>query len=141
MRKIWENGVIRKMVFTLAALFPVIFVLCLLSARAVFAGDTRPCAKDLAQFCKDVRPGGGRIISCLKEHEGELTSLCKDKLQEVQKTLQDAKRACADDIEKFCNGIQEGEGRIARCLGGHSTKLSSECAKYVEFVKTKMKGK
>lgn len=36
-----------------------------------------PCAQDAQKFCKDVQPGEGRIMNCLKSHQGELSSACK----------------------------------------------------------------
>jgi len=132
------TGMINSFAFP-AVLFSIIFTLFLWNAPAVLGEETRPCAEDIVRFCKDVRPGGGRLSSCLKRNESELTSVCKDKLQEVQKRLEDAKRECAHDIEKFCKDVQEGEGRIARCLGEHSAELSPKCADHVEWVKAKMK--
>jgi len=38
-----------------------------------------PCAADAAKFCKDVKPGEGRVAACLKEHEAELSQACKDR--------------------------------------------------------------
>jgi hypothetical protein len=46
------------------------------------------CAEDTAKFCKDVKPGEGRIAACLKEHEKELSQVCRDR-----KTLSAEKRA------------------------------------------------
>ncbi|MGD9642657.1 MAG: cysteine rich repeat-containing protein [Elusimicrobiales bacterium] len=46
-----------------------------------------PCAADAAKFCKDVKPGEGRVAACLKEHEAELSQACKDR-----KTLAAEKR-------------------------------------------------
>ena len=39
-----------------------------------------PCAGDIAKFCKDVQPGHGRILKCLKGHENELSPDCKSKM-------------------------------------------------------------
>ena len=40
-----------------------------LALAADGAGQGRgPCADDVAKFCKDVQPGGGRIMKCMKEH-------------------------------------------------------------------------
>ena len=117
------------------------FLLATWNVPCAFAEEARICAEDLVRFCKDVRPGGGRIVTCLKSHEGELTPACKDKLQALQKKLEEAKQVCAPEIEKFCKGIEPGEGRIARCLEKHSDDLSSGCAEKLDWVKTKMSGK
>ena len=37
-------------------------------------------------------------------------------------------KACHADVEKFCQGVKPGEGRIIACLKNNSSKLSSECA-------------
>jgi len=34
---------------------------------------------------------------------------------------------CADDIAKFCSGVQRGSGRIRRCLRDHEGDLSAAC--------------
>ena len=43
------------------------------------------CKDDVEKLCKDVEPGGGRILNCLKEHENEVSSKCKSKLAEGKK--------------------------------------------------------
>lgn len=35
------------------------------------------CAADVANLCKDVQPGGGRIIKCLQANHDKLSSACK----------------------------------------------------------------
>ncbi|HOI17061.1 MAG TPA: cysteine rich repeat-containing protein [Geobacteraceae bacterium] len=39
------------------------------------------CAKDIEKFCAGVKPGGGRLIQCLKPHMDELTPACREELQ------------------------------------------------------------
>jgi len=123
-----------------ASLF-IFFLFCAWTDRSVSAEEERPCAEDIAKFCKDVKPGGGRIITCLKGHEGELSPLCKDRLWESQKRLDEAKRVCASDIEKFCKDVEPGEGRIARCLEKYTADLSPACAKKLNWVKSRLTGK
>ena len=45
---------------------------------------------------------------------------------EMQKS-QASEAACQDDIEKYCEGIQVGKGRIEKCLKAHRDKLSPKC--------------
>ncbi len=39
------------------------------------------CEAELDKFCKDVKPGGGRYVDCLKEHEADLSDACKKSLE------------------------------------------------------------
>ncbi len=126
--------------FRIVVFCAVLFFTSGWSVLPAFAGDERPCAEDISNFCKDVRPGGGRILSCLKEHEAELASDCRDKLGGVLKKIETAKRACTPDIEKYCKGVKEGEGRIIRCLEQRASELSPECAGQLEIVKTAVRG-
>src|SRR4029077_4415106 len=34
------------------------------------------CKGDAEKFCKDIRPGGGRVLACLKSHQAELAPAC-----------------------------------------------------------------
>jgi len=38
------------------------------------------CQADANKLCKDVEPGKGRIMRCLKYHEGELSAACKEQM-------------------------------------------------------------
>jgi hypothetical protein len=35
-----------------------------------------PCKLEVTRYCEHVKPGGGRIQACLREHSGELSRLC-----------------------------------------------------------------
>jgi hypothetical protein len=39
------------------------------------------CQADVAKLCPDVKPGGGRIAACLREHASELSDSCKAQRQ------------------------------------------------------------
>jgi hypothetical protein len=36
-------------------------------------------------------------------------------------------KPCAGDVEKFCQGVQQGGGRISQCLVQHKEELSLGC--------------
>jgi hypothetical protein len=39
-----------------------------------------PCHADAKKLCQGVKPGEGRIASCLKQHESEVSGGCKGHL-------------------------------------------------------------
>jgi hypothetical protein len=41
-------------------------------------GAHEACKPDVEKFCSDVKAGGGRIISCMRQHKEELSQACKD---------------------------------------------------------------
>ncbi len=90
-------------------------------------GQRGPCAADIAKLCKDVKPGGGRLAECLKEHEKEISPACAASIRETKRKLKDAHQACADDAQKFCKDVKPGEGRILNCLREHQKDLSPAC--------------
>lgn len=38
------------------------------------------------------------------------------------------RRACAEDIKKWCSDVKAGQGRIVQCLKQHAHDLSQGCA-------------
>lgn len=42
------------------------------------------CAIEVQQFCKDVRPGGGRIADCMQQHASQLSHSCHASLAATQ---------------------------------------------------------
>lgn len=38
------------------------------------------CSSDIKTHCRDVEPGSGRVVRCLKENQPALTDTCKAKL-------------------------------------------------------------
>jgi hypothetical protein len=48
-------------------------------------GMHEACWDDVTRLCDGVRPGGGRILKCLKEHESDLSEPCKAALQPPKK--------------------------------------------------------
>lgn len=86
-----------------------------------------PCYEDVQKFCKDVKPGGGRIATCLKENEGQLSTACRDMAQFMRDRVAKFYDACETDVQKFCKDTEPGGGRLVACLKGKMAELSPTC--------------
>ena len=54
-------------------------------AQELTAAQRDACMGDYEKFCKDVTPGGGRIIACLAKENDKLTPACKKVLAAAEK--------------------------------------------------------
>ena len=90
------------------------------------------CRADVEKLCKGVQPGGGRIAMCMKQHESELSPGCREAIAGAKKQIEEFAEACKPDAEKFCKGVQPGQGRIANCLSEHKGELSAACREKFE---------
>jgi hypothetical protein len=41
------------------------------------------CREDLNSFCADVKPGQGRLMTCMEKNEKKLSSRCKQAMKDV----------------------------------------------------------
>ena len=103
-------------------------VFCLAIATGASAEETaRPCRDDATKLCPGVKPGGGAVAKCLKEHSNELSPACKKNIAKAKRKAKEVKEACKDDALRLCEGVKRGGGRIAQCLKQHEDELSAEC--------------
>ena len=42
------------------------------------------CRADVEKFCKDVKPGGGRIVQCLVKNETQLSPACREDMAKAR---------------------------------------------------------
>jgi hypothetical protein len=85
------------------------------------------CKTDIEKFCKDIKPGGGRIWACLKSNGDRLSQECANHMALAREKSREFRQACKGDVEKFCTGIAAGKGRIVSCLKSHEAELSEAC--------------
>jgi len=121
----------KKMRFASANRVVMALAVAVLSAGLIAGNDALaaqgPCADDIAKYCKDVKPGGGRLARCLKENEKQLSPACRSSIEESKKKAREAHQACEADARKFCKDVKPGEGRIVKCLKEHEKDLSPDC--------------
>jgi hypothetical protein len=54
-------------------------------AQTLTAEQRSACKGDYQKYCKDVTPGGGRIIACLAKQNDKLTPACQKVLADAEK--------------------------------------------------------
>jgi Golgi apparatus protein 1 len=112
----------------------------LLLAVLLGASAAHPCGRDAERLCKDVQPGEGRIVRCMKAHEAELSPSCKQRIATFREEVHAALEACNADVEKFCGGMERGEGHVHACLMQHEAELSPGCKAAGEKLTRKREG-
>lgn len=80
------------------------------------------CRADARKLCQGERPGGGRIVACLQQHEADLSEGCKAKLPEIA--------ACSDQVKQVCGDASKPR-ELKRCMQAHKSELSA-CGKAAE---------
>jgi hypothetical protein len=113
--------------------------LALLGAGAPEIHAPEPCAAEAVTFCSDVKPGAGRIVRCLEEHESKLSDACRARLdadqERAKKYIGEFLDACHSDTERLCVGVQPGGGRLVKCLSTHDYELSPRCVAELDKLK------
>jgi hypothetical protein len=86
-----------------------------MSAQAQNQGGV--CKADAQKLCKGTKPGGGRVIACLQQHEAELTPACKEQLPTLA--------ACGEEMKKVCG--EAGPRKMRECAKTNADKLKAVC--------------
>jgi Cysteine rich repeat len=128
-----------------AVLLPLLFCAVLLRPAAALPAaeekPQRPCATDVEKFCKDVEPGGGAMMKCLKAHQNELSPECRERGEQLKEKVRDVRADCKADAERLCKDIRPGGGSIAKCLKKHESELSDACRQHSRSAKTRRRQK
>ena len=92
------------------------------------------CKTEITTYCKDVKPGEGRVLACLYAYEDKLSGKCEHALYDAAARLERAvaglayvAKECEADIAANCSGVKVGEGRVLQCLEKNEAKVSQRC--------------
>lgn len=99
------------------------------------------CKEDQEKFCKDVKPGEGRIFECLAKNFDQLSDKCKAKIETKKAKWDLFKENCGSDLEKLCPNTPIGKGKIHSCLAKNKDQLSEKCKNYLVEKKENKKQK
>jgi golgi apparatus protein 1 len=118
-----------------ANLRPWILAVGLLAAFPAAAADV-PCASEQASMCSGVKPGDGRVISCLRSRWPELSPACRDALDRTQQKARIFVSQCELDLFRFCSTTPARLDAVMACLGEHAAELDATCAPAYQRAKT-----
>ena len=108
-------------------------------AQGIVETVAKGCEKELKTYCKDVTPGGGRVLACLYSFWDRLSDACDNalydsagQLQRAVATLSYVRSECWGDLNAYCANIQPGEGRLLQCLDKNDAKVTTRCKRAVK---------
>jgi len=90
-------------------------------SSTVFAEDPG-CSAEITKLCKDVKPGAGRIIDCLRKNDKALSDACKAYVNTASQYM-----ACIDDAARLCPGMPPVGAMVIECLRANESDLSMGC--------------
>jgi hypothetical protein len=111
---------------TIAATLGLSFALFALFHQPAFA-QGRACADDVARFCTSVKDKPAQAMQCLKAHQSDLSADCRSRLQATEAQMKEVSKACHNDVQRFCEDVAPGDGRLAQCLKQRESELSTAC--------------
>ncbi len=104
------------------------------AGQAVVDTVANGCKIEIDSYCSDVTPGEGRVLACLYARQDKLSSACEYALYDAAVQLERAvslmtfvASECADDLEKHCQSVEAGEGRLLKCLEDNQKDVSNRC--------------
>lgn len=103
----------------------ILFTLFALSGSVATAHAQNACAPDRARLCGDAK--GPARAQCMKAHEAELSPACQAQRGTIKQMAQEVHKDCQADVQRLCQGVQRGGGRIRACLISHAAELSPVC--------------
>jgi hypothetical protein len=112
---------------------------CILAAEPSSAEVYTPCSETISKFCKDVVPGGGRIMKCLNDHRDDQSIACKDWVDGQMKSLNELMAACPEEIATFCGSDPPDKTRIYFCLLNNYVSLRLECRSKLGEIRDRLK--
>jgi hypothetical protein len=95
------------------------------------------CRAEMANFCRSVTPGEGRLMLCMQAHEDKISNQCGMALFEASRNIEQAAHrvekmanACWGDIQRLCTGA----GSIGQCVLANRASLSPPCQAVVATI-------
>lgn len=96
------------------------------------AQEPLACGDEIEKFCSHVTPGKLSMAGCLNDNREKLSKECLAKVDKAMVKIEESRKICGPDINRFCAEVKPGEGRIVKCLNAKISELTPDCRKQVE---------
>jgi hypothetical protein len=73
----------KKVMFVLMLTVVLVFGTQVLSAETLVDTVVKGCKTELETYCKNVTPGGGRLMACIDKNEKQVSDRCKQAMKDV----------------------------------------------------------
>lgn len=114
--------------------FIPVLLLCLFPLLSQAQEANGPCRADADQYCRQSQGDQKAATDCLLDHQQDISDACYENLKQRLAGKGNGnseggagRKACKQDVEALCKGIQPGGGRIVNCLKEHQKDLSDAC--------------
>lgn len=125
-----KKGVVGVMV--MVGLFAMVGNVC--AQQGLIETVANGCKAEITTYCKEVKPGEGRVLACLYAYQDKLSGKCEYALYDAAARLERAVAAltyaakeCEADLTANCASVKAGEGRLLECLDKNEAKVSARC--------------
>jgi Cysteine rich repeat len=88
-------------------------------AQAQSNAMIKACRGDAQSLCPSVKPGGGRVAQCLKQHEAELSAGCKTEMATIQQ--------CSQQVKQICGAEAATPAALRNCFATQANEFSAPC--------------
>jgi len=112
-----------------------VLVLLCLSALPALAQEASPCSRDIEKYCKDVKPGEGRLLKCYEENKEKMSPGCQAWTEQAKRMGARIEDYCAKEMESNCRIAKDDPLAMVDCLESNYVSLSYDCrVKLNEFI-------
>ncbi len=98
--------------------------------KSVIGEFSGACRSDAERVCANVRPGAGRIPTCLTRNDYALSPQCFAEVKKVETAREKVvalEKECKPDAERLCAKSMAHAGELLACLQANQADLSPGC--------------
>jgi hypothetical protein len=128
-----------KTISMLMLLSAAILLVCAAAPASSEAQIAGPCSETVTKVCKDVVPGGGRIMKCLNDHRDEQSIACKDWIEDQQKSMRELMAVCPTEIATLCKSVPADKASMYYCLLDNYIALKVDCRSKLGEIRDRLK--